>query len=149
MKKASSLKSAKKSMASFMTTRLSSARCEGRLGNLPPPILKVKTRKKARGSGLGSAGLGELLAKWRHLLVVSWVSSHRSHVPELLVGIWESLEAAGGHPGRSNRARDQLTDHHHLQIPGYGRQETGRSATEKPAPTPFSIRGRDPTDVWN
>lgn len=40
MKKASSLKSVEKSMASFMTTRLSSARCEGGPGNLPLPKVK-------------------------------------------------------------------------------------------------------------
>lgn len=40
MKKASSLKSVEKSMASFMTTRLSSARCEGGPCNLPLPKVK-------------------------------------------------------------------------------------------------------------
>lgn len=43
MKKASPLKSTKKSMASFMTTRLSSARCEGGPGN--PPLTTLKTEK--------------------------------------------------------------------------------------------------------
>lgn len=59
MKKASSLKSVEKSMASFMTTRLSSARCEGGPGNLPHP--KVKN---------GGGGFGESLALlWQHF---SW-----------------------------------------------------------------------------
>lgn len=47
MKKASPLKSVKKSMASFMTARLSSARCEGGPGNPPLPTLKTE-KKRAR-----------------------------------------------------------------------------------------------------
>lgn len=57
MKKASSLKSEKKSMASFMTTRLSSARCEGALAICPPP--KGKDREKGeRFWGNILAGVG-------------------------------------------------------------------------------------------
>lgn len=63
MKKDASLKSAKKSMASFMTTRLSSARCERGPWQSAPPPLKVKTGKREREvlGQRGSADLGELL----------------------------------------------------------------------------------------
>ncbi len=46
MKKASPLKSVKKSMASFMTARLSSAHCEGGPGNPPFPTLKTEKERE-------------------------------------------------------------------------------------------------------
>ncbi len=74
MKKASPLKSAKKSMASFMTARLSSARCEGGPGNPPLPTLKTekerekkRRRERERERERVENGQASLATLWQHL----------------------------------------------------------------------------------
>lgn len=64
MKKAYPLKSVKKSMASFMTARLSSARCEGGPGNPPLPTLKTEKKRARERVEKGKASLTTL---WQHL----------------------------------------------------------------------------------
>lgn len=76
MKKASSLKSAKKSMASFMTACLSSARCEGGLGNPPLPMLKTEKEREKERERVEN-GQASLATLWQHLhrgqRIRSWV----------------------------------------------------------------------------
>lgn len=86
MKKASPLKSEKKSMASFMTARLSSARCEGGPGNPPLPMLKTEKEREQeiyieRKRERVENGQAILASLWQHLhrgqrirswLICSW-----------------------------------------------------------------------------